>query len=636
MAHTRLFQPALDSLMAIPFLPKQVAPDLLYNPDLLLVSPEVLDSILTTYQYERFGLYSADEVTDKVRQLGGIFFPETIPYGVFVRQELVDDQQEVALYLVCSDEQRLGEGAFGKVLPVQRINGIKKGQWFALKVVSIESNQQLLDAGLEEQTIIDLGFATPSTPRSSISDCAEEFETPEQLEIKPRIVRKSHSSRILPISSLADEREATMQRSGSAKAISPINVSSGGGRRSSLTLASSPSASSPVIPIYFSSPSLSPARHHTPLLNFKLKKSTETACTPPSRSGSPFSFAFSIDDLPSTPDEEIKYEYDIFMDLIKGESLKTIFENEDNIPFSSMLRLQMAIDIAQALEDLIKSNRLHCDIKPQNIMYDRCMLKASFIDFGETKLINTASMKCESDRYNGTSLYMAPELREQARLAEQGRVARFIASEKTEVYALGVLLADIFPELRSTIKFNSIYDDESYVVNEYPILEEDPETILSHHVLKVIRDAIASKPEQRISVEELKTRLIACRQYVNALDQQILVGVFDVGLYFSASQDKQAKLFDQAVHQCAEYFQEIWFVHTSGNMLDSLEYIKLKRKFEQANMVVGDVVVLGKDMEQAQYNMYKHLNMMAGSRKAKGVGSIVTVLDSVNTLDLTP
>lgn len=245
-------------------------------------------------------------------------------------------------------------------------------------------------------------------------------------------------------------------------------------------------------------------------------------------------------------------------------------------------------------------------------------------------------MKCESDRYNGTSLYMAPELREQARLAEQGRVARFIASEKTEVYALGVLLADIFPELRSTIKFNSIYDDESYVVNEYPILEEDPETILSHHVLKVIRDAIASKPEQRISVEELKTRLIACRQYVNALDQQILVGVFDVGLYFSASQDKQAKLFDQAVHQCAEYFQEIWFVHTSGNMLDSLEYIKLKRKFEQANMVVGDVVVLGKDMEQAQYNMYKHLNMMAGSRKAKGVGSIVTVLDSVNTLDLTP
>ncbi|MHB1221723.1 MAG: protein kinase domain-containing protein, partial [Gammaproteobacteria bacterium] len=617
MAKSRLFPALTMAMRPIPFIPAHVDLNCLYSDSLLLIKDELLPFVLQEYGNTwSIGFHAAGVVAQKARLADHLFADEQSDfiYDILVREEEINGELDIAIYAVCQDEQKLGEGAFGKVLPVQRLNGPKKGLWFAVKVVTVQDEKQLSNAFNEEEILHDLGLAGPNTPRSSISDASYTLDEPV-FEEPVRRLRKTLSTRTVSSgTSGSEERKDSMQRSGSVKI-----------RKGAAKLAwQSPgsTASSPVqIQTHLA---VSPATLHrgrstshiVPKLKLteltELKVSTEILRDitdrfgPPLRSNSPI----FLEDFDDATKDNMRYEYDIFMDLVNGESLKTIFDREQIATIPDVLRMQMAIDFAEELRNLICLDRIHCDIKPQNVMYNQFSLKAHFIDFGDARRLDPQTKQCVSDQYNGTTVFMAPELRQEAVKLMHGDKPNFLANEKTEVYALGILIADIFNLHSDTAP--SIGSEDAYVRASYDMHEQDSTSVLEYHILQLIHRATATNPAERISLKELQQELTTCMtRYVE--EKEINVCAFDISKYSLADNNQQDLLFKQAVEDYHGIFDELWFVGLMSSTQSSKDYVELRRKFEKEHVLVGDGVAIGQTIRDALKCLDRHL----GARSIK-------------------
>ncbi|KAL6011439.1 hypothetical protein ACLOJK_001887 [Asimina triloba] len=115
-------------------------------------------------------------------------------------------------------------------------------------------------------------------------------------------------------------------------------------------------------------------------------------------------------------------------------------------PLSWNARAQIALDAARGIEyihDHTKAQYVHRDIKTSNILLDDT-LRAKVADFGLAKLVERSSAEdCIATRLVGTPGYLPPE-----------SVRQLQTTSKTDVFAFGVVLAELITGRRALVRDN--------------------------------------------------------------------------------------------------------------------------------------------------------------------------------------
>jgi len=170
----------------------------------------------------------------------------------------------------------------------------------------------------------------------------------------------------------------------------------------------------------------------------------------------------------------------ISMAYIEGENLQKKIESG---PLKIDEVLNIAIDVAQGLQEAHEREIVHRDIKPANIMLTP-KGQVKIMDFGLVKL-GGASQTSQINTILGTVVYMSPEQ------AQGGEV-----DHRTDIWSLGVVLYEM---LTSQRPFVGQY--EQAVV--YSILNEEPEPVIGlrrdipQEVQRIINKALSKDPAAR-------------------------------------------------------------------------------------------------------------------------------------------
>jgi serine/threonine protein kinase/tetratricopeptide (TPR) repeat protein len=175
----------------------------------------------------------------------------------------------------------------------------------------------------------------------------------------------------------------------------------------------------------------------------------------------------------------------ISMAFIEGQELKKIIEKK---PLDSMEALDIALQVAEGLEEAHKKGVVHRDIKTGNIMITQDG-KAKIMDFGIAKISGSAYLT-EEGTTMGTAAYMSPQ---------QARGERL--DHRTDLWSLGVILYEM---LTTKLPFPGetaqavIYA----ILNEPPVPLEGASPDMSSEVEKVVFKALTKDLNLRYSAAE--------------------------------------------------------------------------------------------------------------------------------------
>ena len=176
-------------------------------------------------------------------------------------------------------------------------------------------------------------------------------------------------------------------------------------------------------------------------------------------------------------EEDVHY---IVMELVKGKTLKEII-NEDGA-LSWKWSVNVAIQIASALETAHKNNIIHRDIKPHNIIITEDGI-AKVTDFGIAKAVSNSTITAFGTTI-GSVHYFSPEH------ARGG-----FTDAKSDLYSLGVVLYEM---VTGKVPFNA--DTPVSValkhMQETPI---EPKNI-NPHIPRAVNDVIMKAMQKEISL----------------------------------------------------------------------------------------------------------------------------------------
>ena len=141
------------------------------------------------------------------------------------------------------------------------------------------------------------------------------------------------------------------------------------------------------------------------------------------------------------------------MEYVEGLTARALLDSRGRLGVAAVLAL--AAQLAQALAAAHAQGVIHRDIKPQNLLLDeRGILKV--MDFGVSRLADSAGGVREAGLLIGTPAYMAPE-----------QLLGDDVDERTDLYATGVVL---FECLTGRLPFEA----ESPVALVARVLQESP------------------------------------------------------------------------------------------------------------------------------------------------------------------
>ncbi|HEX3822216.1 MAG TPA: protein kinase [Candidatus Sulfotelmatobacter sp.] len=183
---------------------------------------------------------------------------------------------------------------------------------------------------------------------------------------------------------------------------------------------------------------------------------------------------FDVGENPENRDPYIVLEY------VSGESLNKILGREKKLSLETAL--QLAIEIADALEYAHAQGVVHRDIKPANILITEAG-RAKIADFGIAKL-NLAHFTLPG-RVLGTPAYMAPE-----QLSGEG------CDGRSDLFSLGVILYAMVTG-HSPFQGNSATTVCFKVANREPVSATALDMTLPPELDAVIGRAMAKDPEER-------------------------------------------------------------------------------------------------------------------------------------------
>lgn len=168
--------------------------------------------------------------------------------------------------------------------------------------------------------------------------------------------------------------------------------------------------------------------------------------------------------------------YYIVMELIRGKTLKQIITEEKRLPWKWSVNI--AMQIASALEMAHKNNIVHRDIKPHNIIITEDGV-AKVTDFGIAKAVSNSTITAFGTTI-GSVHYFSPEQ------AKGG-----YTDAKSDIYSLGVVMYEM---LTGKVPFDA---DTSVSVALKHIQEEPAEPIeLNEEIPNAINDIILKAMEK--------------------------------------------------------------------------------------------------------------------------------------------
>ncbi|MFZ0864211.1 MAG: serine/threonine-protein kinase [Candidatus Sulfotelmatobacter sp.] len=170
----------------------------------------------------------------------------------------------------------------------------------------------------------------------------------------------------------------------------------------------------------------------------------------------------------------------IVLEYVAGESLSRVLAREKKLPLPKAL--QLAEEIAEALDYAHSQGVVHRDVKPGNILVTEDG-HAKIADFGIAKL-NLAHFTLPG-RVMGTPAYMAPE-----QLSGEG------VDGRSDLFSLGVILYAMVTG-HSPFQGNSATTVCFKVANREPVAASAFDLTLPPELDEVISRAMAKEPEQR-------------------------------------------------------------------------------------------------------------------------------------------
>jgi serine/threonine protein kinase len=174
----------------------------------------------------------------------------------------------------------------------------------------------------------------------------------------------------------------------------------------------------------------------------------------------------------------------LVMEYVKGETLKARL---DKGPLTIPVALQLAIQIAEALEAAHQAGIVHHDLKPSNVMVTKGAVR--LLDFGLAKFDvsrrGTPESSEESRTIRGTAEYMAPE-----------QIEGMAVDARTDLFAFGVVLYEMLTAERP-------FEGHSLAGLFASILKDEPQGVSSIRPLvpvaldRVVQKCLAKDPDDR-------------------------------------------------------------------------------------------------------------------------------------------
>jgi Protein kinase domain len=185
----------------------------------------------------------------------------------------------------------------------------------------------------------------------------------------------------------------------------------------------------------------------------------------------------SVFDVGEDPENRDPY---LVLEYVSGESLNRILSREKKLPLATAL--QLAQEIAEALDYAHGQGVVHRDIKPANILITESG-HAKIADFGIAKL-NLAHFTLPG-RVLGTPAYMAPE-----------QLSGESCDGRSDLFSLGVILYVMCTGL-SPFQGSSATTVSFKVANREPVAASALDMTLPPQLDAVISSAIAKNPDER-------------------------------------------------------------------------------------------------------------------------------------------
>ena len=187
----------------------------------------------------------------------------------------------------------------------------------------------------------------------------------------------------------------------------------------------------------------------------------------------------------------------IVMEYVAGQTLSDRLLDEGALPLGEALNV--AIEIARALEGAHLAGVLHRDLKPQNVKIT-VDGEVKVLDFGISRIEGVPGITA-TDMFTGTPEYCAPE-----RIENEGDI-------RSDIYSLGIILYELLsgaPPFTAPTAFGVLRKQES---EPPPPL---PETVPAD-VRRIVATALAKRAEERYQTpEELLAALRAARDAAEA------------------------------------------------------------------------------------------------------------------------
>lgn len=148
----------------------------------------------------------------------------------------------------------------------------------------------------------------------------------------------------------------------------------------------------------------------------------------------------------------------ILMELLKGETLADLLRKSKRLPYETTI--EIAMQVASALDYAHSLGVVHRDIKPDNIIYDANKKVAKIADFGIAKRLDAdAADSTQAGVIMGTPRYMSPE---------QARGDRI--DGRADLFSLGVILYEM-------VTGKKAFDAKSMPTLIMQIIQKEPESI---------------------------------------------------------------------------------------------------------------------------------------------------------------